>query len=130
MIRKNIYSFLVALVIIILSFTGPSTFDKLKIPDIPYLDKLVHLCMYAALMFVLILENRNNLLSTRSYLYLSLIPLFFGLLIEIMQSMFTVSRSGDITDLAADAIGIVIAIGFWLIIKRIFNRDRGDQIRM
>ncbi|MFN8242055.1 MAG: VanZ family protein [Bacteroidales bacterium] len=130
MIRKNIYSFSVALVIIILSFTGPSTFDRLKIPDLPYLDKLVHLGMYAALMFVLIIENRKNLLSARSYLYLSLIPLFFGLLIEILQSMFTVTRTGDVLDLAADAAGIVLAVLFWLIIRRLFSGEHRDQIRM
>jgi VanZ family protein len=121
MIKKNIFSLLIALVIMILSFTSSGTFSKLHLPPIPNLDKLVHIIMYFSLMLALIIENRSLLSTLKSYLPLALIPLLFGGAIEILQSMFTRTRTGDILDFCADAIGIILAILVWALIKKILK---------
>jgi VanZ family protein len=118
MVRKNILSICVALVIIFLSFTGAGTFGKLHLPAIPHLDKYVHVIMYFSLMFALILENRSLLVSVKNYLILATIPVFFGGMIEVLQSMFTTTRTGDILDFCADAAGIALSVLVWLAIKR------------
>ncbi|MGD0583158.1 MAG: VanZ family protein [Bacteroidales bacterium] len=118
MIRKNIFSLFIALVIVFLSFTGAGTFSHLHLPPIPNLDKLVHSIMYFTLTFALIIENRTILTSARKYAELALIPLIFGGVIEVFQSMFTTTRTGDILDFCANAVGITLSVLVWILIKR------------
>jgi len=118
MIRKNIFSSLIALVILILSLTGQSTFGRLNIPPIPFLDKIVHTSMYFALMSALIYENRTILKGPKNYFILATIPLIFGAAIEMMQTLFTPDRSGDILDEAFNMTGILLAVVLWLLVKR------------
>ncbi|HVN58458.1 MAG TPA: VanZ family protein [Bacteroidales bacterium] len=117
MIKKNIFSLIIALIIIILSFLSGNTFSHLRLPRIPNLDKLVHATMYFALTLALVYENRNVLFSVKSCFYLALIPLVFGGTIEIMQSMFTTSRTGEFLDFFANAAGITCAVLLWLVIR-------------
>jgi len=93
------------------------TFDKIPLIKIPNFDKVVHFGMYFGLMSVIILENKKRLNTTRSLLLTSLIPLFYGIVIEIMQSTLTVSRSGSIFDALADTVGILVSLLLWLWIK-------------
>jgi VanZ family protein len=118
MVRKNIISSIIAIVILILSLTGQSTFNRFNIPVIPHLDKIVHASMYFALMSALIYENRSILKGPKNYFVLATIPLIFGAAIEMMQSLFTSARSGDIFDLAFNLAGILFAIVLWLLVKR------------
>lgn len=119
MVRKNIISSIIAIIILILSLTGPSTFSKLSIPPIPYLDKIVHASMYFALMSALIFENRAILKGPKNYFILATIPLIFGAAIEMMQTIFTTDRSGDILDEVFNLTGIILSVGIWLLVKRI-----------
>ena len=100
-----------------LSMANSHTFDKIPLIKIPNFDKVVHFGMYFGLMSVIILENKKRLNTTRSLLLTSLIPLFYGIVIEIMQSTLTVSRSGSIFDALADTVGILVSLLLWLWIK-------------
>jgi VanZ family protein len=118
MIKKNIFSILVALIITYLSLANAHTFDKVSsFIDIPDIDKAVHFCMYFGLMSVIILENRNNIKSNGHLFLLGLIPLFFGILMEILQATLTVTRSGSFFDALANSVGILVSILLWLWIK-------------
>jgi len=118
MVRKNIISMIIALIIMILSFASSSTFSRLDLPAIPHLDKLVHLAMYFTLTLALLYENREQVRNNRSCFFLGAIPLVFGGLIEILQSMFTTTRTGDFFDFLANATGILLSILIWILIKR------------
>ena len=118
MVRKNLFSLIIALVILILSFTSSGTFNRLHIPHIPNLDKIVHVCMYFSLMLALVIENRSILSDVKSYIILASIPVLFGGIIEIMQSMFTTSRTGDIMDFCFNVAGIILSVVVWLLLKR------------
>lgn len=100
-----------------LSMANSHTFDKVPLIKIPNFDKVVHSGMYFALMSVIILENRKRLNNTRSLFLTSLIPLFYGIVIEIMQSTLTVTRTGSIFDALADTVGILVSLLLWLWIK-------------
>ena len=119
MAKKYLFSILVALIILYLSMASSKTFDKVPYFNIPYFDKFVHFGMYFGLMSVIILENRKTIKST-GYLFLSgLIPLFYGIIIEFLQSALTITRSGSFYDALADAAGIFVSILLWLWIKPI-----------
>jgi VanZ family protein len=117
MIKKNIFSILIALIIMYLSLANAQTFDKAPFIDIPNIDKAVHFCMYFGLMLVIILENKNSIKSIGHLFLLGLIPLSFGILMEILQATLTVTRSGSFFDALANSAGIFVSILLWLWIK-------------
>lgn len=117
MLKKNIYTITVSLIILYLSLTPPQTFVKSGFFDIPHLDKFVHFGLYFVLMAVIILEHRRSLTNTRLLLLVALIPFFFGIAIELMQSEFTKNRKGELLDMIADTAGVVSALLLWLFIK-------------
>jgi VanZ family protein len=119
MIKKNIFSILIALIIMYLSLANAHTFDKAPFIDIPNIDKAVHFCMYFGLMLVIILENKNSIKSNGHLFLLGLIPLSFGILMEILQATLTVTRSGSIFDALANSAGILVSILLWLWISPI-----------
>ncbi|MEQ1603029.1 MAG: VanZ family protein [Methylophilaceae bacterium] len=59
-----------------------------------------------------------------SFIYLGLF--LYGAIIEIMQNTLTTTRTGDVLDWMADAIGIVIGLCLYFILKRFINS--GDFI--
>jgi VanZ family protein len=119
MIKNNIFSILVALIILFLSLVNAQTFEKVSLNKIPNFDKFVHFAMYFGLMSVIIFENRISLRNIRRLLFVSLIPFSYGILLEFLQAFFTSTRSGSLYDALADFAGVYVAvlIGFYLLRK-------------
>ncbi|MCX6332896.1 MAG: VanZ family protein [Bacteroidia bacterium] len=118
MIRKNIFSIIVALVIVYLSLTSSERIDKLPLIKFSGFDKIVHCIMYFVLMSVLIYENRKSVARIPGIFLLGLIPFFFGLILELLQSWITTTRTGSIYDLLFNLAGILFAIVFFLLARR------------
>ncbi len=118
MVWKNKFSILVALIILYLSLTSASTFDKLHLSEIPFYDGIVHFGMYFGLMSAIIFENQKALAKTRNLLITSLVPLFYGILMEFLQVSLTSSREGSISDFIFNSAGIIVAMLIWLMIKQ------------
>jgi VanZ family protein len=117
MIRKNLFSILVALILLFLSLTNSEKFARVSLSRIPNFDKIVHFGMYFVLMSVIIIEHRKNLRNPFNLFLLALIPLSYGILMEILQVTLTSTRSGDVYDALADAAGVIASALLWLIIK-------------
>jgi len=117
MLRNNKFSIIVALIIAYLSLAGSRSFDEVPLFEIPFLDKLVHFGMYFVFMSVMIFEKRKTIKNTSHLLLLSLIPLFYGLLMEILQLTITETRSGDVFDFLSNAAGTLVSLLVWLWIK-------------
>lgn len=117
MVKNNIFSILVALIIMYLSLASSHTFDKVPFINIPNIDKVVHFGMYFGLMSVIILENRKTIKSNSNLFLTGLIPLFYGILMEILQSTLTVTRTGSFYDALANCTGILVSILLWIWIK-------------
>jgi VanZ family protein len=116
-LRNYWKSIAIAIIILYLSFTPPSTFKKIPTFEIVNLDKIVHFLMYAALTFVLmhdfIRHNKNNIIL-RSFVYQCvLFPILFGGIIEIMQSSFFAPRTGSWIDMMFNISGVFFG---WLLI--------------
>ena len=117
MVKKNILSILVALIIMYLSLTSSDTFNKVKFVNIPFLDKIIHFGMYFVLMSVILFENRKKLKSPGKLFLISLIPFFYGVLMEILQFSLTISRSGSLYDVIFNSTGILLSMLLWLWMK-------------
>jgi VanZ family protein len=122
MLKNNRLSILVALVILYLSLSNPRTFDKISVAEIPHLDKIVHFMMYFGLMSVIWFENRIKLKYIQHILLASLIPVTYGILMEILQTTLTSTRTGNIWDALFNTLGILTSV---LIIPKLFSLLRG-----
>lgn len=123
MLKKNILSIVVAIVIMYLSLANFRTFDKVPEVRIPEFDKIVHFLMYFGLTSVIIFENRKSLNSTNRILLTGLIPLGYGILMEFIQALFTATRTGSFFDALADLAGIILALIIWFLIKPVTKKE-------
>ena len=123
MIKKNILSILVAAIIAFLSLANGDKMDKLSLIRYQDFDKIVHFIMYSVLMAVIIWENRSGLRKNRLLFLVGLIPFFFGLLLELLQTWIATSRSGSIYDLLFNLAGILFAIVAFLIARHFGKKN-------
>jgi VanZ family protein len=75
-------------------------------------DKWVHIGIFTGIAFLWsrALELRNY----KSLLFLIIVVLLYGLLVEVVQDRFISNRSFDWGDWLADFIGSIAGIGLWL----------------
>ena len=88
--------------------------EGIKLPPIlpKGADKLGHVVFHAGivLFWFLALKSSSNSFKTQNILMKSiLLSLFYGILIEICQALFTTTRSADWRDVLANCIGASIA---------------------
>jgi VanZ family protein len=121
MIRKNIFSILVTLLLLYLSLTNSEKFAKVQLTNLPNIDKMVHFGMYFIMMSVIIIEHGKSIRNPRNLFLTALIPLSYGILMEILQLTLTATRSGNFYDALSDAAGILASVLLWLLIKPIIK---------
>ena len=116
-LKKYPLTWLTIATILYLSFFKPPQTDMEEIPGI---DKIVHICMYGGLCFLLWIEY----LRTHSVIHWKRIiiggilsPIAFSGSIELAQSYLTEHRGGDWLDLAANTTGVLLAalIGYYIL---------------
>lgn len=123
MIKNNILSIIVALIILYLSFANPETLNKVSVFHFRGLDKIIHLLMYFVFMVTILYEHRKQLIRSSQYFFIAIIPIVFGALIELFQTWFTNTRSGSIFDLLFNMAGILIAILIFVYIRRLVKEN-------
>ena len=110
--NRNLYRFIPAfiwtVIIIFLSLMSASDLPQSPLFNIPCFDKLVHGGLYCMLALLVVVPLRKTRLKVGLIAFVYTV--FLGGLLELIQSYFTVSRSGSWTDLAADAIGAILGI--------------------
>lgn len=81
-------------------FFAPSS-DITKDPGIPYLDKVVHGCLFFGFVFLW-----NIKFSTRLW-QITMLAFIFGVCVEFVQEWMGYGRSFDLYDIVADSLGAV-----------------------
>ena len=80
-------------------------------PAVAINDKLVHGVLYAMLAISMIAAvGRDARTRVLPYIYTCVIATSYGALMEILQRYCTLTRSGEMADLYADAIGAIIGV--------------------
>lgn len=108
-IKNYPISLLIVIIIGYLSFFSP---PKTDLNEIPYLDKVVHICMYGGLSTLLWIEYllRHRMPDMRHLVVGAIIsPIVMSGGIEILQTICTSTRSGDWLDFIANCTGVIIA---------------------
>lgn len=80
-------------------------------------DKAVHFVLHFLLVFIwsgYFFVAKKGILSLKSLMLIFFAALFYGIIIEILQQLYIVSRKADIMDLLANIAGALTAIlVFW-----------------
>ena len=99
-----------------------------NVAEIPYIDKVVHICMYGGLCFILWIEYLRNhkAINWNHVIWGGIIaPVAMSGCIELMQAYCTDTRSGDWLDFLANSIGVGLAalIGYYLLRPLIWRKS-------
>ncbi|KAA6345197.1 hypothetical protein EZS27_007224 [termite gut metagenome] len=116
LIKRYPVSITIIGIIVYLSFFKPPAIEFTN-NKIPFLDKIVHLCMYSGMSGTLWLEfMRNHKNEKLPFLHVwigaIICPIVFGGVVELLQGYLTTYRGGDWLDFVADIIGV--ALGSWV----------------
>jgi VanZ family protein len=121
---KRQYRFLPAalftFIIAILSLLPSSEMSGIAWFHIPFFDKIVHLGMYfvLAILFIFAMENSRAKLDFQLALFVFLIGIAYGGLLEILQYLMHEGRSADWFDFLADALGSLTGILIYFPVMR------------
>ncbi|MCK4880295.1 MAG: VanZ family protein [Bacteroidales bacterium] len=100
------FSILLVIVIALLSLVPGSSMPYPSLFSIPYIDKIVHLSMYASLGFVALMESRRNRQGSVYHLFIIAVIFLLSGLIEILQATVVATRGAEWTDLLANLAGL------------------------
>ena len=117
-IKEYPLTFLVIMAIWFLSFFNP---PQTEMEEIPFIDKIAHICMYGGFVTVLWFEyfrSHTSLNFKRLIFGGILAPMFMSGLIEILQEYCTAHRGGEWLDLVANCTGVVLGALFSYYVTR------------
>ena len=125
-IKRYPVSLLIILTVIYLSFFKPPTTD---LSNIPYIDKIVHICMYLGMSGMLWLEflrahQKGDSPLWHAWVGAFVCPVLFSGMVELLQEYCTTYRGGDWLDFAANTAGALIAslIGYFVLRPRMAQK--------
>lgn len=113
------YPFSVA-VICVIFYLSLFPMPQTEMDDIPFIDKWVHICMYAGLSGIIWIEYiraHQFVRFAKAVWPACVLPLAISGTLELLQAYCTTTRNGDWLDMAANSIGVVVgtAISYFLI---------------
>lgn len=127
-IKKYPLSLIIIGAVIYLSFFKP---PSTELNDIPYLDKIVHGCMYLGMSGMLWLEflrahRKHSSPMWHVWMGAFFCPVLFSGCIELLQAYATTYRGGDWLDFVANTTGAVLAslIGYFIVRPRMLYKRR------
>ena len=127
LVPKQFY-FLVALL-----WTGLIVFfcliksSQIPVVKITNIDKIVHsffYFMFILLWFLFFKKQLNSSDILKPLVILFVISVFFGITIEILQTLFTTTRKGDLFDVLANLVGATLAVCLILSFNKYTNLNK------
>ncbi len=100
--------------IIILSLMSGKDVKKINIFNFEHADKIIHFIMYFVFSYFLfesfLKYFKTKIKTYRKIVYVLTISVLFGIIMEILQIMLIVNRSGEVLDFIANTIGSILAL--------------------
>ena len=94
-------------VITVASLVSVNSFSKIKSVGN---DKIVHFLFYLFFVILWGLVKRQNDSNRKYYLFVFLVAMSYGLIIEVLQEILTNTRQADFYDFLANTIGALTAL--------------------
>jgi len=128
-VLKKIFFFLAlfwAGIIAFFCLVDSSEIPKVTI-SIENLDKLVHIFFHFVLTILLCLFFKklfNSYNMIKPIVISIIISFFFGIIIEILQDLFTENRHADLFDVLANLFGATLSVITIMVLNKFVNLDR------
>ena len=99
-------------VVFILSSISGDKIQRIDTFHIPHLDKFVHFIMYSVMQYLWLLYMvKAEIVNKKGFIISSsIISVLYGVLMEMLQSMFFIHRSGDLYDAITNTIGVLTVL--------------------
>lgn len=128
MIKKNIFTILITLIVIILSVIPIP--DNPPLEGVPFIDKWVHFVMYGGVTLAMWMDmyyvRKERALSLGFSVAALICPVVLGGLMEVVQEYLTTYRNGDMLDFYADwfgaLLGDIIGLVTFLCLAKVSNK--------
>jgi VanZ family protein len=126
-LKKSLFTISFISWMVLVTLLSLFSFSEGDLPqfDLPFMDKLVHFTFYfmAALLGALSIRERTQGKSglNKSIIIIVAAVVLYGIVIEVIQSEFTVAREGDVFDVMANTLGALLGV---LTIKLLFSEKR------
>nr|WP_262894778.1 VanZ family protein [Flavobacterium agrisoli] len=94
---------------------------------LPYVDKMVHIAFHFGFTTVWFLYFRKQFESPNTYkslLMAFVFSVFFGIMIELIQGLYTATRAQDVTDIFANSLGGTMAIISIVFYKTFWSKNK------
>ncbi|WP_297868167.1 VanZ family protein [uncultured Flavobacterium sp.] len=104
-------------VITVASLVSVNSFSKIKSVGN---DKIVHFLFYLFFVILWGLVKRQNDSNRKYYLFVFLVAMSYGLIIEVLQEILTNTRQADFYDFLANTIGAFVGLIVLLYYKNKF----------
>ncbi len=106
-----------------------ASFGNLPDVGVKDADKYVHFTFHFVFvnlwfLYFNFINQRNSFKLLRSIFFASFL---FGILIELVQQAFTITRKGDVFDVLANVTGAITALTLILICQWIFKQNRKSK---
>lgn len=98
--------------------------SDLPVITIANLDKVVHATfhfVFVVLWFLYFKEQFVSKFRTKAYVFAFALSVFYGIVIEIIQQLFTTSRSADVLDVVANVVGALLGVIVVLVVQKVLN---------
>ncbi|MBW2938637.1 VanZ family protein [Aureisphaera sp. CAU 1614] len=98
------YSLFVTVIMLVPITKGPKV-------NIPFFDKIVHALLYFLFAIIWLFYFRSLGKESKSiYVFVSIALFIYGIIIEVLQGSYIVTRTHDNWDIVANATGIIIGV--------------------
>lgn len=106
--ERKYYILLTALWVVFITILSLVSFNTNTLISVKNSDKVVHFFFYFVLT-LLLLKSFNDKLKYK-YLIIIILAISYGIVIEILQNEFTLTRKADFYDVIANTTGIITVV--------------------
>lgn len=121
-VRHYYRSLLMGVLIFWLSITESASINPGRILHIAHADKIGHILAYAVFTAILLFDSCRWKRGLPFKYLLLLVPVMFGVIMELLQRILTSDRQAELYDIIADAAGIAIGLCCAITAKKLLNR--------
>ena len=124
---------LYALLVLFLSTIKGENVDKIPFMQIQNMDKVAHFGLYFVFTMMILFDfthYKGKTISWKQIIFYSLVfAISFGGMMELLQEIYSLHRSTDITDFLANSVGAVSAVFCYKYVNGLINKLQAVIIR-
>ena len=121
--HKKGYFYLASLWTLFIAYLCLTDFNKLPTIKIGGLDKSVHFILHFFFTLLWYLYVNSTLKIKWNIAFVVLLDVVYGSLIEVGQTLFTITRQGDVLDILANSVGTAAAVIVIYVFPRLYRRE-------